>query len=60
LYIVQKEELPITCYMCVIHTLDERPSIRDKRECYIRTMTAGVQLKKKISGHVKGLGTKMN
>jgi hypothetical protein len=63
---VQNEEFSIIYEIC---TLDERPSmfIRDKpssrqRGCYIRTITAKVQLKEKKSLVVglKGLDVKTN
>jgi hypothetical protein len=51
LYIVHKEEFSITCHMCDMcetYSYETNPSSY-QRGCYIRTMTARVQLKKKSS-----------
>jgi hypothetical protein len=47
--------------LCAMHTLDKAKHIHKKRECYTRTMTARVQLKKKkiLVMSLKGFGAKM-
>jgi hypothetical protein len=63
---VQKETFSITC-LCAKYTLDEEPNIyvRDKpifssEGCYIRTITARVELKKSVVVGLKGPDAKTN
>jgi hypothetical protein len=68
LYILQKEEFSATCYMCDTHTRRKPMHIHKRqtqssrhRGCYIRTMTARVQLKEKsLVVSLQGLGPETN
>jgi hypothetical protein len=61
LYIVQKKDVSIICYMCEMCTLKNAYSYEKntfcQRGCYIRTMIARFQLQKELLVvSLKGLG----
>jgi hypothetical protein len=68
LRIVQKEAFSITCYtMCDMYIWRKTKYIHKKqthllvrKECYIRTFTTRVLLKKSLVVGLKGLGAKIN